>query len=56
MEPETRETEVSDDWHALCLECGPIDSCPNGRFMEAAARVHARDTGHRTFVAMEVGA
>lgn len=42
------------NWSAICISCGILDSAPNGAIIEAEARLHKKDTKHRTFIGMEL--
>lgn len=43
------------NWTAYCITCGKqLESCPNGTWAEAAARIHLRLNGdHRILVGYE---
>ena len=43
-------------WTSICLDCGKVlESCPNGIFAEAAARIHKKQyPEHRCYVGTEV--
>jgi hypothetical protein len=44
------------DWTSVCLDCGKVlESCPNGTFAEAAARLHLEKyPDHRCYVGVKV--
>lgn len=37
-------------WIAYCKKCGEIDKAPNGNWIEAVAKHHARKSGHSVLV------
>ncbi|MCL8208644.1 MAG: hypothetical protein K6V97_11315 [Actinomycetia bacterium] len=43
-------------WVAVCVVDGVVEQAANGPWVEAVARAHARDTGHRVVVGYEVAA
>lgn len=43
-ERENKDTDMI--WFVVCEKCGQVDSAPNGSFMEAGAKLHAKNCGN----------